>query len=67
LEQPKTPTQISKHVKVSTSHVSRTLAQFIDKGIAKCLTPKEKVGKVYELTEEGKNLLEVLKGESSLE
>jgi len=60
LEKPKTPTQISKDVKLSTSHVSRTLSQFIDKGIVTCLTPKEKVGKVYELTDIGKELLESL-------
>ncbi|MFQ5647948.1 MAG: archaellum operon transcriptional activator EarA family protein [Candidatus Aenigmatarchaeota archaeon] len=63
LKEPKTPTQIAKDVKLSTSHVSRSLADFLKKGIVSCLTPKEKIGRVYELTPEGKKILERLSKE----
>jgi len=61
LNKPKTPTEISKEVKVSVAHVSRTLKEFSKKGIIECLTPKAKVGRIYQLTAEGKILLEMLK------
>jgi predicted transcriptional regulator len=61
LEKPKTPTQIAKELKLSTSHVSRTLVEFSEKGIVECLTPKEKIGKVYCLTERGKGVLEKMR------
>jgi predicted transcriptional regulator len=58
LQKPMTPTQISKDLKLSTSHISRTLTQFSRKGLVKCLTPSERVGKIYELTKGGKEILE---------
>jgi predicted transcriptional regulator len=61
LEIPKTPTQIAKDVKSSVSHISRTLKQFEEKGIIECLTPKEKVGRIYKLTKEGKKIAERIK------
>ena len=60
LKQPKTPSQLAKDVKASTSHVSRTLKQFSDRGIVICLTPQEKIGKVYELTAIGKDILKAM-------
>lgn len=56
LEKPKTPTEIAKEIKASTPHVSRSLKEFSDKGLVRCLTPKAKVGRVYELTEVGKEI-----------
>lgn len=61
LEKPKTPTEIAKELKVSTSHVSRTLSEFVTKGIVECLTPKERIGKVYQLTKNGMDILREMK------
>jgi predicted transcriptional regulator len=61
LEKPKTPTQIAQEIKASVSHVSRALSQFAEKEIVECLTPKEKVGRVYTLTKAGKEILKHLK------
>ena len=58
LEKPKTPTEIAKEIKASTPHVSRSLKEFVEKGLVRCLTPKAKVGRVYELTEKGKEIRE---------
>jgi len=61
LEKPKTPTQIAHDTKLSVAHVSRTLKEFSQKELAKCLTPHEKVGRVYQLTDKGKEVLRNLK------
>ena len=61
LDSPKTPTQISQMTKLSTAHVSRTLKEFCKKNIAKCETPKEKVGRIYILTRDGKKLLDTFR------
>lgn len=61
LETAKTPTQISKIISISVSHVSRALKQFNDLQLAECITPKLKTGRVYELTKEGKELLNEVK------
>ena len=58
---PKTPTNIASEIKVSVSHVSRTLREFQEKRIVKCITPKEKVGRIYVLTKEGRKVLEMLR------
>lgn len=57
LKQGKTPTQIAQKIDAKTSHVSRTLSEFIKKGIAECMTPKAKVGRVYKLTTLGEEIL----------
>lgn len=61
LESPKTPTEIGDEAKVSVSHVSRTLREFTEKRIVKCLTPDEKIGRIYGLTKEGKLLLKKMR------
>jgi hypothetical protein len=39
-----------QEIKASVSRVSRALSQFEEKEIVECLTPREKVGRVYVLT-----------------
>jgi len=56
----KTPTQIAEETKLAISHVSRTLSEFKDKGIVECLTPDEKIGKLYALTKKGSKVLKSL-------
>ncbi|MCK5022885.1 MAG: ArsR family transcriptional regulator [Candidatus Aenigmarchaeota archaeon] len=60
LKTPKTPTEISKDIKASTAHVSRSLKEFLNKGLVKCLTPNARAGRVYKLTEKGQELREEL-------
>lgn len=54
----KIPTEISKSTGLSISEVSRSLKMLKDKGIVVCLNEKQKMGRVYSLTEKG---LEILK------
>ena len=61
LETPKTPTQLSDELKIHLSHVSRALSELESKKLAVCLTPAEKVGRIYKLTEKGKRVLKMIK------
>ncbi len=49
----KIPTQIKDDTKLSLNNVSDVLRQFRVKGIAQCINPNEKTGRVYELTKKG--------------
>lgn len=57
LETPKTPTMLARTLKTSMPSVSRTLRQLEDRGLVSCLTPEERVGKIYSLTDKGKETL----------
>jgi len=61
LNTPKTPSEIASKIKVSVSHVSRTLNEFTKKGLVRCKTPQAKIGRVYVLTDKGKDILKHLK------
>ena len=50
LETPRTPTQLSDELKIHLSHVSRALGELESKKLVVCLTPAEKVGRIYRLT-----------------
>lgn len=54
MTKPKMPTELQKESKLSLSDVSRVLLSFVKNKLATCLTPNQKVGRVYQLTAEGK-------------
>ena len=55
-----TPTQIANEIGISVTHVSRSLKDLIERGLVECLTPNERVWKLYKLTKEGMCVLEYL-------
>ncbi len=57
---PKTPTQISEVIEVHRNHVSATLKELSEAGIVICLTPDLRKGKVFQLTERGRQIFEKL-------
>jgi predicted transcriptional regulator len=57
---PKTPKQIANETKLYLSHVSHATNELKNKGIITCLTPELKRGKVFALTDEGKEIAENL-------
>lgn len=57
LETPRTPTFLSKELNVNLANISRGLAELEDKGIVVCLTPNQKVGKIYSLTKKGADII----------
>jgi predicted transcriptional regulator len=56
----KTPTELKKESGLNFNNVSRVLVQFTKHKLARCLTPKQKVGRVYTLTLRGKEVREEL-------
>lgn len=57
----KIPTELSKSTGLSKSEVSRTLKTLKDKNIVICLNEESHRGRVYTLTEEGKEILKYIK------
>lgn len=60
LNKPKTPTIIKEETKIKVSNVSDVLRAMKKRKIAQCLNPKDKLGRLYELTSKGKSLLREL-------
>lgn len=61
LEIPNTPTLLAKKLNLERSSVSRTLLYLEKIKIIQCINPKEKIGRVYQLTTEGKKAKEIIK------
>ncbi len=55
-----TPTELSQIIKTHRSTTSRTILSLEKKELVKCLTPTEKMGRYYEITELGKKVLKKL-------
>jgi DNA-binding MarR family transcriptional regulator len=58
LDRPKLPSQLATELEIQISHVSRTLSELEEAGLIECLTPDEKIGKLYRLTKKGREVLE---------
>lgn len=61
LETPRTPTFLAKDLSINLANVSRALAELEEKSVVVCLTPDQKVGKIYSLTKKGKNILDKMR------
>ena len=60
LDKPKTPTQISKLLKMHRSSASKILLQMEKKQFVKCLNPDDKMARYYQATEKGLKVLKEL-------
>ncbi|MCL2156554.1 MAG: winged helix-turn-helix domain-containing protein [Methanobrevibacter sp.] len=56
----KIPTEISKSTDLSKSEVSRTLRDLKNKNIVVCLNEESHRGRIYTLTDEGKEILDYI-------
>ena len=56
-----TPKEIGYAINVRTNHISNLLAQLRENGLIYCATPDLHKGRLYSLTEEGKNVLDYIK------
>jgi DNA-binding MarR family transcriptional regulator len=61
LIKPNTPTKLSLEIKTHRSTTSRTILALEKKGLVKCITPNETMGRYYETTPLGKRILEKLR------
>mgnify|MGYP002065140088 CR=1 FL=1 len=57
LDKPKTPTTISKELKINKTHISKTLKELESKNLITCLSPNANKGKLYLITGVGKEIL----------
>ena len=57
LEKLTTPSELASKLKIQRSTISRTILELMDKKLVKCLTPKEKMGRLYQITDLGKKIL----------
>ena len=57
LVNPLTPTKLSELIKTHRSTTSRSILALEEKGLVKCVTPKEKMGRFYKITPLGKKVL----------
>ncbi len=60
-EFPSTPTELAKATNNHRPSVSRALIDLEGKKLVICLTPNEKLGRLYKTTEKGSKTLELLK------
>ncbi len=58
LNKPKLPSQLKQEAGMSLTNLSKTLKSLEDKGMTECLTPNNKTGRVYALTEKGRAVRE---------
>lgn len=58
LDTPRTPTFLARDLNINLANVSRALSELENKKIIVCLTPEQKVGKIYSLTKKGKDVLD---------
>jgi predicted transcriptional regulator len=57
-----TPSEIAEKTKIRLNHVSAFLKELKDNSMVKCLNEDTRKGRLYELTETGKNAINKLNG-----
>jgi len=57
LDSPKMPSKISKELNINKTHISKTLKELKLKKLIKCLTPNSNKGKLYKISDHGKDIL----------
>lgn len=58
---PRTPKELSEQTGYYLSHVSNVLSDLDDHGLARCITPDKRKGRLWSPTDEGEELIEDLK------
>jgi predicted transcriptional regulator len=61
LLEPHTPTELSIIIKTHRSTISRAIIDLEKKGLVICITPNEKMGRYYQVTNDGKKILNKIK------
>lgn len=60
-ESVKIPTNIAKDSGIRTNHISKVLSELKGKEIVECINEEVRKGRLYRLTDTGKEVLEVIK------
>jgi predicted transcriptional regulator len=56
LDSPIRPSEIAKKLNIRLTHITRELRALKSKKLVECLNPKERIGRLYQLTKRGKLL-----------
>ena len=64
LIKPHTPTELCRIINTHRSTTSRAILALEKKGLVKCITPNEKMGRYYEITSLGKKILQQIEGKT---
>ena len=54
------PTQIAKDAGIRTNHISKVLGELKEAGIAECINPEVRKGRLYRLTDLGDEIVDKL-------
>lgn len=57
----KTPSEIARDSGYSLNHTSRVLGEFKKGGLVTLLNPKEKTGRLYRLTDQGREVCDAIR------
>lgn len=52
----KTPTQIANDAGIRTNHISKVLKELKETGVAECINPEMRKGRIYRLTSLGEEI-----------
>ena len=56
----KTPTKIAEDSGIKTNHISKVLKEFKESGVAECINPEVRKGRLYRLTDVGEEIVDKL-------
>jgi len=62
LYKPNSPTDLAKQLDIDRSTISRVIIELTEKGLVECLTPDERMGRYYRITETGKKVVAIIEG-----
>jgi len=61
----KIPTNIAQDSGIRTNHISKVLSELKNKDIVECINEEARKGRLYRLTDTGKDVLEIIKDKES--
>jgi len=61
LQEPKTPTQLSKDLGINIGFISNILIDLQKRELIKCLSPNEKRHRFYQISKKGKEILKSIR------
>ena len=57
----KMPSNLAKDIGIRTNHISKVLTELKQQGLAECVNEEAHKGRIYRLTDEGKEMAQFLK------
>ena len=62
LHKPNSPTNLARQLDIDRSTISRVILELTEKGLAECLTPDERMGRYYRITDTGMKVIAIIEG-----